>query len=236
MSERIVFGFLASQDKVESLIGSSLDAAQLLRRCPEQVEELDGFLEEDHHDVDTVTLVQEILSGELQEEEARAYLYGRTLETLLTATGESLGSIDVVETYDFPDNHQGCWNPNLQRIGLSKFAQFWASNNFSFPWVPPGPGVVRRIAWPDLTIIGPEDLAELKEEFRDCRWRDKLRSLAAEHLSEDEDYADSAREEFAVGLVTVSQWIDRCLESTTTKKEATSPNGNSLVLIMDGSQ
>ena len=230
MAERFVFGFVVDVDALWDLVGSGLDANELLADVDREFVEM--FDDEFDAETSLRSCVQEVLGGVLDE--SHAYPYARVVEPLLTVVAEPLGMIHMACTYYLPNDSFGRWNPVLATLGLSRLTATWASANCAFPW-PRGRRLTR--GWPCVTELAPPILAELAAELT-SDWRVRLTAVADSALADggDSDLAAETRTELKDGLEQVAAWVERARTRGTSRRRCVAPDGNSLVLVMDGGQ
>lgn len=223
MADRFVNGYTVSNGALSGLVGShSVSGAGLLAEVDaDLVEEITMTL--DLEEQDLAALLDAIVRGDLDPEQA--YEYARALEIILNARARRLDpSIEVLLTYYLPNDSFGRWNPVLSALGLTALARAWALPNLHFPWR--AAAGRKPVDWPTATGLTPVELTGLRDELAASAWRDALRALDGAYLSDrDPAFADDAREELALGLETLSAWIDVALS-----------RNEGLVLWMDGDQ
>jgi hypothetical protein len=227
MAERFVFGFVASSNALPDLVGSRLDAGELLAGVSAEFVEM--FDDEFRGRLSLTDCAAEVLAGDLNEE--HAYPYARLVEPLLTVVAEPLGMIHMALTYYLPNDSFGRWNPVLSAVGLSRLASLWGTAN-AFPW----PGG-RTPHWPCVTRLSPTSLAEVTAELAGD-WRARLNLVPDSLLSEGADpgLAAETRAELTGGLAVLAEWVERAAAPWTSQRRGVSPVDNSLILVMDGSQ
>jgi hypothetical protein len=235
VAERNVHGFVVSPDRLRRLVGSGLDAEALMTGVSDRFvamfdEQFDGQL-------GLVDCVAEVLHGRL--EEIHAYAYARVVEPLLTMVAEPMvterrGQIFMIDTYSLPNDDFGCWNPVLQALGLDHLAALWALDNCAFPWPPHSPVTA---GWPCITALAVPDLTRIRGEL-DSDWRPRLAALPDDILADDgdQDEAQDSRDELTDGLNKLQKWVQRALRPADSPRRCVDPTGNTLVLVMDGSQ
>jgi hypothetical protein len=182
--------------------------------------------------VSLASCTAEVLAGTLDED--RAYPYARLVEPLLTVVAEPLGMIHMADTYYLPNASFGRWNPVLEALGLGRLAAVWGAGNCSFPW-PRGQTPTRD--WPRITELPPLALGEIGAELAG-EWRARLASLPDSLLADDADatMAAHSRAELSDALGDLAGWVDRATGPWTSQRRCVEPIGNSLILVMDGSQ
>jgi len=230
VTERFVFGFVVSVDALWDLVGSGLDAQDLLADVDREF--VDMFEDEFESTLSLVSCAQEVLSGDLDEN--HAYPYARVVEPLLTVVAEPLGMIHMADTYYLPNDSFGRWNPVLATLGLGRLAATWATANCAFPW-PRGRTPTRD--WPCVTEISPPTLAEIAAETTG-EWRLRLTTVADSLLADGAHpgRANETRMELEAGLEQVAAWVERGRTQWTSPRRCVAAGGNSLVLVMDGGQ
>jgi hypothetical protein len=225
VAERFVYGFAVSTDALWRLVGSGLDADEVLGDVDEEF--LDMFDEE--FDAEPGRFARDVLAGDLDPE--LAYPYTRLVEPLLNGVGESVGEIHLADTYYLPNESFGRWNPVLAAVGLPVLARVWAAPNCAFPWprgsAPPGD-------WPCVTEVSPAELATVAAELRGD-WRSALAGLPDDLLT-DSTPAEYVRAELAEGLDELADWVTRTVAPWESAQRCVARSGNSLILVMDGSQ
>jgi len=228
MAERFVFGFVASADALPGLVGSRLDASELLSGVSAEFVEM--FDDEFQGGLSLTDCAAEVLAGDLSED--HAYAYARLVEPLLTVVAEPLGMIHMALTYYLPNDSFGRWNPVLSAVGLSRLASLWGT--VSFPW-PLGRTPIPD--WPCITQLSPTALAEVAAELSGD-FQTRLIGLPDSLLADDADadLAAETRAELTDGLVSLAQWVERATAPWTSQRRGVSPVGNSLILVMDGGQ
>jgi len=230
MTERFVFGFVASVDSLWDLVGSGLDASELLTDVDREF--VDMFDDEFGAGVSLTSCAQEVLAGELDEN--HAYPYARVVEPILTVVAEPVGMIHMAHTYYLPNDSFGRWNPVLATLGLDRLAELWAAANCAFPW-PRGRTPPRD--WPCVTELSPPMLAEIAAELAGG-WRATLTTVADSVLADGDgpDRAGHTRAEMNDGLEHLATWVERARTRSTARRRCVGPDGNSLLLVMDGGQ
>ena len=229
MTERFVYGFAVSLDRLWDLVGSGLDADELLATVDREF--IDMFADEFAPPISLNGCARDVLTGRLVED--RAYPYARLVEPVLTLVAEPLGMIHMAYTYYLPNDAFGRWNPVLETLGLRRLAALWATRNCAFPW-PRGRSPV--VDWPCVTELAPAALVDVGAELaRD--WRTGLGMLADTALTDGgQDVAAGARGELGGGLHQLTDWVERAAAPWTSDRRCVGPTGNSLVLVMDGGQ
>ena len=164
--ERFVYGFVVSTDALWGLVGSGLDAGELLRGVDNEF--IDMFEDEFESEPGLTRYTEDVLGGRLDPE--RAYPYTRLVEPILTMVAEPLGIIHMAYTCYVPNDSFGRWNPVLAGIGLPRLAAAWAEPNCPFPWPR---GSKARSDWPCVTELAAGELAAVAAEL-DAGWRDAL--------------------------------------------------------------
>src|SRR5262245_39076220 len=194
MTERFVYGFVASTEALFGLVGSGLDTDEVLGEVPDEFVEM--FDDEFDGEISVQQCVTEFLAGRLDPE--RTYPYARAVEPLLMAVAEPVGTFQMLETYYLANDSFGRWNPVLKRIGLPRLGKLWAAPNLTFPWPDAS---TERSDWPCITEFGPAALAEVETELT-ADWRGALAELPDDVLVEDDGpvRAQFAREELAESL------------------------------------
>ncbi|MBW2730917.1 MAG: hypothetical protein JRH20_00905 [Deltaproteobacteria bacterium] len=220
MAERFVAGYTVASGALSGLVGArTLQGADLLRGVDEDfVEDLTATL--DLEEEELISLLDEIFSGELQEEHASEYL--RVLELILVARCNKLESeLELVLTYYLPNDTSGRWNPVLAALGMSTLAKQFGETTLAFPWKH-----VSNVIWPGVMAFTPAKLRVLRVEL-DGDWRGRLQALPVGLLINADSDWDPAecRTELEEGLSTLSTWVDVALS-----------RNEGLILWMDGDQ
>jgi hypothetical protein len=230
MAERFVYGFVVSLDALWGLVGSQLDADELLVGVDDEFTEM--FDDEFDSGPSLTESVRDVLTGHLVE--SRAYPYVRVVEPILTLVAEPLGMIHVASTYYLPNDSFGRWNPVLEALGLVHVAQVWGRANCAFPW-PRGRSPL--LDWPCVTELGPPILAEVSTELAGD-WPARLSELPDSVLADDGDAALAAdvRTELGDGIAQLARWAARAADTPASRRRCVGPKDNSLVLVMDGGQ
>jgi hypothetical protein len=165
--ERFVYGFVVSTDALWDLVGSGLDASELLRGVDNEF--IDMFEDEFESEPGLTRYAEDVLSGRLDPD--RAYPYTRLVEPILTMVAEPLGMIHMAYTCYLPNDSFGRWNPVLAAIGLPRLAAAWAEPNCPFPWPR---GSKARSDWPCVTELAAGELARSRPSWTPggaTRWR-----------------------------------------------------------------
>jgi hypothetical protein len=228
VAERFVFGFVVSVDALERLVGSQLDADELLATVSSEF--VDMFDDEFESEISLNRCVRDVLAGNLDED--LAYPYARLVEPVLTVVAEPLGMIHMALTYYLPNDSFGRWNPVLEALGLGRLAALWGTANCAFPW-PRGRTPVKD--WPRVTEISPPALNEISPELA-SDWRTRLAALPDSVVADDADAATSARTELGEGLSQLAGWVQRATGPWVSERRCVESTGNSLILVMDGGQ
>ena len=228
--ERFVYGFVVSTDALWDLVGSGLDASELLRGVDNEF--IDMFEDEFESEPGLTRYAEDVLGGRLDPD--RAYPYTRLVEPILTMVAEPLGMIHMAYTCYLPNDSFGRWNPVLAAIGLPRLAAAWAEPNCPFPWPR---GSKARSDWPCVTELAAGELATVAAEL-DAGWRDALAALPDSTLADDADprEAAGARTELAEDLAELTTWVDQARAPWSSRRRCVAADGNSLVLVMDGGQ
>jgi hypothetical protein len=235
VAERFGFGFAVSVDALWNLVGSGLDADELLASVDGEF--VDMFADEFEPPVTLTGCARDVLTGRLDD--GLDYPYARLVEPLLTVVAEPLGMIHIAHTYYLSNDTFGRWNPVLKALGLRRLAALWAAPNCAFPW-PRGRSAT--VDWPCVTEYAPAALVEIGAELA-TDWRSGLDGLADSALA-DADLAEPARREWAAdvrvelgdSLDQLRDWVDRAARPWTSHRRCVEPSGNSLVVVTDGSQ
>lgn len=145
-----------------------------------------------------------------------------------------LGMIHLAETYYLPNDSFGRWNPALAASGLDRLAALWGTGNCAFPWPRGG---TPTPDWPCITELPPPALAEISAELAGD-WPTRLATVADSVLAEDADavVATQSRGELSEGLGRLAAWVERATGPWASQRRCVAATGNSLVLVMDGSQ
>jgi hypothetical protein len=230
MTERFVFGFVASVGALWDLVGSGLDASELLADVDREF--VDMFDDEFESGISLTSCAQEVLTGDLDEN--HAYPYARVVEPMLTVVAEPLGMIHMADTYYLPNDSFGRWNPVLATLGLGRLAATWATANCAFPWPP---GRTPPHDWPCITELSPPTLAEIAADFTGD-WRARMATVDDSVLADgaDPELATGTRTELNDGLEQVATWVERGRTRWTSQRRCVAADGNSLILVMDGGQ
>jgi hypothetical protein len=234
MTERFVYGFAVSPDRLWDLVGSGLDADELLATVDREF--LDMFADEFASPISLNGCARDVLAGRLDED--RAYPYARLVEPLLTLVAEPLGMIHMAHTYYLPNDAFGRWNPVLEMLGLSRLAALWGAANCAFPWPRHTSPLVD---WPCVTELPAAALVEVGAELA-REWRTGLGTLADSVLSDaaptdgHDEWAAAVRVELGEGLDQLGDWVGLAARPWRSDRRCVEPTGNSLVLVMDGGQ
>ena len=129
MAERFVFGFAVSVDALEGLVGSRLDADELLATVSNEF--VDMFDDEFSSEITLTRCMRNVLAGHLDEN--LAYPYARLVEPILTVVAEPLGMIHMAHTYYLPNESFGRWNRRWA-LGFGRLAALWGTASCAFPW------------------------------------------------------------------------------------------------------
>lgn len=228
MAERFVFGFVVSADALWNLVGSRLDAGEVLAGVDSEFVEM--FDDEFEAQISLTGCAAEVLGGSLDEE--HAYPYARLVEPLLTVVAEPLGTIQVAETYYLPNDSFGRWNPVLATLGLTRLASLWGTGNCAFPWPRDR---TPTWDWPCVTELSPTALAEISAELAGD-WPARLTTVTDSVLAADPAAAAESRSELSEGLGQLAAWAERATGAWASQRRCVAATGNSLVLVTDGSQ
>jgi hypothetical protein len=226
--ERFVYGFVVATDALWTLVGSGLDAQDLLRDVDNEF--IDMF--DDEFDSAPGHYAADIFAGRLDPQ--RAYPYTRLVEPILTMVAEPLGMIHMANTCYLPNDSFGRWNPVLAAIGLPRLAAVWASLNCPFPWPR---GTTPRRDWPCVTELAPDDLTAVTIEL-EAGWRGALAALPDATVADgaDPELAAATRAELTDDLDELTSWVDQARAPWSSRRRCVAADGNSLILVMDGGQ
>ncbi|MET7426743.1 hypothetical protein [Dactylosporangium sp. NPDC005555] len=221
MSERHVIGFLVSTELLWDLVGSGLAPGDLLDDAAGEVAELDFHLARSWPGMTAERLARDVFAGQLDEANAGDVV--RLLAPLLDAVafpvyGEQALWIQETMALD--------WPPALKALGLPTLAAHWEQGNIAWPWPR---GTSPRSSWPVVTELPPVVLEAVRAEFAASGWRSALEDLPYDALEVDDP--EDVREELAENLEQLAAWL---LVTPEPGRRCVAPDGNSLVLIMDG--
>jgi hypothetical protein len=230
VTERFVYGFVVSVDALWGLVGSRLDADELLATVSREF--TDMFDDEFESQLSLVRCVRDVLNGDLDKD--LAYPYARLVEPVLTVVAEPLGMIHMAMTYYLPNDSFGRWNPALEALGLDQLAGLWGSANCAFPW--PRDQAPMPL-WPRVTELSPSAMTAVSVELA-RGWRAGLAALPDAVLADGAAAAGAvdARTELGEGLDQLTDWVERARGPWTSQRRCVGPTGNSLLLVMDGGQ
>ncbi|MCL2777198.1 MAG: hypothetical protein FWD73_04275 [Polyangiaceae bacterium] len=238
MAERFVRGWKVAPDRLQGLVGSKQLAAVEVLKSEANANYLNDVfmtLGDDKAEGKKVVknALEAIFKGPLELEQA--YEYARVTELLLNHAARPCGDEILMQlTYYMPNDAFGRWNPVLKILGLPVLAGLWGETNLTFPW----PGGTSDVDWPAWTLLQGASLEAIEAELKPIT-REHLNALSDAALVDEEGAnwgANDCRDELWAGLEQLRSWVTevRCDEAK--DGLAFAKQGNSLLLLMDGSQ